>query len=59
MKNEAKSSLRWLGITRYQVKYLVQGRERQSPWFSCRQRAHDVRAMLMAKHGENAVVYVD
>lgn len=57
-KAEAMRTLRFVGITRYQVLYQAEGRERRSPWFSDRNRAHTARRLLAAKHGQ-AIVMVD
>lgn len=43
---------------RYCVLYVRCGFERQSPWFSSRERAHAARVILAARYG-GAVVFVD
>lgn len=54
----AKQAIAHLGIRRFCVLYLRDGRERSSPWFNSRDRAHQAYDILAAKYGQ-AIIFVD
>lgn len=58
IKRAAKQSIANLGTQCFCVLYLRGGKERRSPWFSARSRAHLARELLAAKYGP-AIVYID
>ena len=45
-------------MRKYQVLYLVNGKEHATPWFMGRGRAERALEIIRAKHGR-AVIYVD
>lgn len=57
-KRAAKQSIAHLGIQRFCVFYLKDGKEHRSPWFGSRSRAHVARELLATKYGP-AIVYID
>ena len=60
MKAAAKSVLKFQGIERFLVLYLVNGRERRSPWFYSKERARMALALMRKRYGDrNAIIYVD
>lgn len=49
-----------IAAPRYKVMYLVNGKERQSPWLYKEDHAQQGLAMMKAKYGaKNAIIYVD
>jgi len=45
-------------MRKYQVLYMINGREHASPWFTSRERVERALHLIRAKHGP-AVIYVD
>lgn len=60
MKANAMKILRFQGIRRWRVLFLVNKRERKSPWFYSHERAQKAFDILTAKYGKrSAIIYVD
>ncbi|HLO61722.1 MAG TPA: hypothetical protein VK165_02030 [Azonexus sp.] len=58
IRRAAKQSIAHIGVQRFCVCYLKNGREHRSPWFNSRTRAHLAREILAAKNGP-AIVWID
>lgn len=57
-RRAAKAALRSVGIQRFRVLWLRDGKERKSPWFYSKERADLARDAMADKYGR-AIVYVD
>ena len=57
-RRTAKAVLRFVGIERFKVIWLRDGKERSGPWFYSRERAHQARALMASKYGR-AIVWAD
>lgn len=59
LKRQGKKLLRFIGMTKYKVCYMRDGREEKSPWFL--QESHAKKAMdaMVAKYGGPAIILVD
>lgn len=58
IRRTAKQTIAHVGVQRFCVCYLKNGREHRFPWFNSRSRAHLARELLSDKYG-SAIVYVD
>ena len=58
IKRLAKESIRHLGIERFIVLFLKDGKEHKTNWFNSRTRANQAREMMANKYGK-AIVLID
>lgn len=57
-RRAGKAALRFVGIERFRVLWLRDGKECRGPWFYSRERAHQARALMASKYGR-AIVWAD
>ncbi len=57
LREECRSIQASLGMRKYCVLYLKNGREHRSPWFSSKERTKKARQLLAAKHGKT-IIYI-
>ncbi len=58
LRRAGKAALRFVGIERFLVRWLRNGKQCDGPWFYSRERAHQARALMASKYGR-AIVWAD
>jgi len=57
-RRAGKAALRFVGIERFKVFWLRDGKQCEGPWFYSRERAHQARALMASKY-VRAIVWAD